>query len=271
MIDRRSVMPLTRPGTTVQIIVKDSKLTTGEFRYLKSSQLQPLIVVGNMTNVSYVHTREHFCSNRLHQPAPRCLSPALRCLAPALQCLSPALRCFSFSHSGAQAFWYFFAHRCPILLTPPLAPGGKMAGNTSDAIVSEEHCKLLDQVQAVCVHLTCKIRYHTMHPTINYVIYTTTSHLRDRHSPTANGKTKAAGSRGTMHATRSVSCRSPTHIQSFLSSPLRSRVCHHWRTVSHPPTCVHHLCICVLHVWCALLAAWQLCIVWMARMCIPNH
>ena len=147
----------------------------------------------------------------------------------------------------------FFAHRCPILLTPPLAPGGKMAGNASDVIVSEEHCKLLDQVQAVCVHLTCKIRYHTMHPTINYVIYTTTSHLRDRHSPTANGKTKAAGSRGTMHATRSVSCRSPTRIHSFLSSPLRSRVFHPWRTVSHPPTCVHHLCICVLHVWCALL------------------
>ena len=47
------------------------------------------------------------------------------------------------NHSGI-----FFAHLCPILLTPPLAPGGKMAGNAGDSIVSEEHCKLLDQVQA---------------------------------------------------------------------------------------------------------------------------
>ena len=44
----------------------------------------------------------------------------------------------------------FFAPRCPILLTPPLAPGGKMAGSAGDSIVSEEHCKLLDHVQAVC-------------------------------------------------------------------------------------------------------------------------
>ena len=44
----------------------------------------------------------------------------------------------------------FFAPRCPILLTPPLAPGGKMAGRANDSIVSEEHCKLLDHVQAVC-------------------------------------------------------------------------------------------------------------------------
>ena len=44
----------------------------------------------------------------------------------------------------------FFAPRCPILLTPPLAPGGKMAGSAGDSIVSEEHCKLLDHVQAGC-------------------------------------------------------------------------------------------------------------------------
>ena len=44
----------------------------------------------------------------------------------------------------------FFAPRCPILLTPPLALGGKMAGNAGDSIVSEEHCKLLDHVQAGC-------------------------------------------------------------------------------------------------------------------------
>ena len=50
-------------------------------------------------------------------------------------------------HSGALAF---FAPWCPILLTPPLAPGGKMAGRANDSIVSEEHCKLLDHVQAVC-------------------------------------------------------------------------------------------------------------------------
>ena len=90
------------------------------------------------------------------------------------------------------------------------------------------------------------MRSHTLHPPINYMIYTTTSHPRDRHSPTANGKPTAAGSRGTKQATRSVSCRSATPIRSFRSSPLRSHVCHHWRMVSHPPTCVHHVCVACL-------------------------
>ena len=120
-------------------------------------------VVGKVMDMSYVHTREHFCSNRLQQPAPRCLSPALRCFPPHLGAFllhsgapsrtsvpfscSPVLSLFAFR---CPTILVFFALRCPILLTPPLAPGGKMAGNAGDVIVSEEHCTLLDQVQAGC-------------------------------------------------------------------------------------------------------------------------
>ena len=83
-------------------------------------------------------------------PALRCLSPALRCLSPALRCLSPALRCFPFSHSGATPFVHFSHLGVIFFLTSPLAPGGKMANNAADVIASEEHCRLLGNVQACC-------------------------------------------------------------------------------------------------------------------------
>ena len=45
---------------------------------------------------------------------------------------------------------FIFRTSVSYFLSPPLAPGGKMAGSAGDSIVSEEHCKLLDHVQAGC-------------------------------------------------------------------------------------------------------------------------
>ena len=60
-------------------------------------------------------------------------------------------------HSGAFPFRTPVPHHSFIFRTsvsyffhPSLAPGGKVAGNAGDVIVSEEHCILLDRVQAGC-------------------------------------------------------------------------------------------------------------------------
>ena len=99
------------------------------------------IVVGIVTidrQPPYAYTRAFMFnpSSSLHT---WCTSsyPRLRC------CTFGAHRRINFPYRGAGLRHF---GTCSLAVNPPLASRGKMAGN--DIIVSEENCRLLDQVQA---------------------------------------------------------------------------------------------------------------------------